>query len=67
MSRPSIQGVYWGDDSWFHDHHFSWFDDNHFKGQTWRFGKPEHHQSLKLMNKINEKVSTKPDLYEPVG
>ena len=65
--RITPKGIYYGDDSWFRDHHFSWFPDAKFKSRNWQFGRPEDHQSVKLTNKINERVSIKPDIYEPVG
>lgn len=68
MGRRIIpEGIYYGDDSWFRDHHFSWFPDTTFKCRNWQFGRPEDHQSVKLTSKINERVSIKPDIYETVG
>lgn len=61
------EGIYWGDHQWLHDHRFTWFPDNVFAGRLWPFGKPEDHQSVKLTNKISERVSIKPDGYEDVG
>ncbi len=61
------EGIYYGDELWFRDHHFSWFPDDKFKSRNWRFGKSEDQQSVKLTNKINERASIKPDIYEPVG
>lgn len=67
MPEPQPLGIYYGNMSWFLSNDFSWFPDNVFKNKPWAFGKPEDHQSVKLMAKINEKVSMKPDRPGHVG
>jgi hypothetical protein len=67
MPEPERLGIYYGNESWFRNNHFSWFPDKVFKDQPWSFGKPEDHQSAKLMTKINENVSMKPDRPGHVG
>ena len=67
MPEPQPLGIYYGNASWFRNNDFSWFPDNVFKNKYWSFGKHEDHQSIKLVAKINEKVSMKPDRPGHVG
>jgi hypothetical protein len=67
MGRADPDGIYCRNEAWFREHKFCWFKDEHFKSPTRQFGKPEHVQSVKLTGKVNERVSIKPDRFEPVG
>ena len=67
MGRADPDGIYCSNDAWFREHKFCWFKDEHFKSPTWQFGKSEHVQSVRLTDKVNERVSIKPDRFERVG
>jgi hypothetical protein len=60
MSEYTKHGIYCSDE-------FSWFRNEHFNGRVWKFEAAKHRRCMKLTDKINERISIVPDIFEPVG